>query len=693
MTVDRYRYFRVEAQELLEQLSQGALGLERGAETESVQRLLRLAHTLKGAARVVKLNHIGDIAHKLEDLLVPFRKQPGPMGRDTVDALLGMLDEIRKLVPSAAEELPVDPGVIPARAAPAADNIESLRLNIAELDNLLENVVEAGVQVEVLRSHEQGLGALLERCDALLAELGTATAAGGGNGAGPFRLRQRAEQLRAELGPTRRLVGERSDPVQREITELRERISELRLVSASALFGDLERAVRDAAHSLGKSVTCEFDGGETRIDAHVLASLRGALLHVVRNAVAHGIEDPSRRAEMGKPATGVVSLSVERRGHRASFSCRDDGRGIDLAAVRDSALERGLLTASEAPQFTHRAAVALLLQGGVTTSGQVTQIAGRGVGLDVVRDTTLRLKGEIDIDTKTGQGTTVTLTVPLSLSALPALAVEAGDIRTLVPIYAVSKTVRLQPSDVSKTSEGETIVDNDKVIPLLSLARALGRPSVSRGARSSPSGRAGGGRTAVVVRSGAGSVALDVDRLLGVQTAVVRALPELASAGPAVSGAALDRMGNPQFLLSPAAVVRWSEQALPEPEAAPEAVRLPILVIDDSLTTRMLEQSILESAGYEVDLATSAEEALGKAAQRRYSLFIVDVEMPGMDGFQFVAQTRADPALREIPSILVTSRGDSEDRRRGKQAGARAYIVKREFTQETLLETIHRLIG
>jgi two-component system chemotaxis sensor kinase CheA len=139
--------------------------------------------------------------------------------------------------------------------------------------------------------------------------------------------------------------------------------------------------------------------------------------------------------------------------------------------------------------------------------------------------------------------------------------------------------------------------------------------------------------------------------------------------------------------------VRWSEQALPEPEAAPEAVRLPILVIDDSLTTRMLEQSILESAGYEVDLATSAEEALGKAAQRRYSLFIVDVEMPGMDGFQFVAQTRADPALREIPSILVTSRGDSEDRRRGKQAGARAYIVKREFTQETLLETIHRLIG
>jgi two-component system chemotaxis sensor kinase CheA len=240
---------------------------------------------------------------------------------------------------------------------------------------------------------------------------------------------------------------------------------------------------------------------------------------------------------------------------------------------------------------------------------------------------------------------------------------------------------------VARTADGETVVYDGQAIPFVPLRRSLRGPAAL-----APAG-GGGGRSAIVLRGATASAAVGVDRLLGTASLVLRPLPPFAPADRVIAGAAIDGEGTPQLVLDPIELVASAFRSARTPPAttAPEA-RPPILVIDDSLTTRMLEQSILESAGYEVELATSAEEGLEKAHARRYRLFLVDVEMPGMDGFSFVTTTRADPVLREVPAILVTSRNAPEDRRRGMDAGASGYVVKGDFDQGQLLAVIRGLV-
>ena len=274
--------------------------------------------------------------------------------------------------------------------------------------------------------------------------------------------------------------------------------------------------------------------------------------------------------------------------------------------------------------------------------------------------------------------------VPVSLSSLNALIVEASGVSAAIPLDSVLCTLRVDPGDVAHAAEGERIVYEGGVIPFMQLHRQLGRDG--RGAHVVRKS------SAVVIHSPLGTAAVAVDKLVGINTVVLRPLPSLAPADPIVSGLCLDASGDPQAVLDPEGLVARAQRA-EEPAAFAQPARHRVLVIDDSMTTRMLEQSILEGAGYEVDLATSAEEGLDMAQRRAYRLFLVDVEMPGMDGFTFVAQTLATPELRVVPSILVTSRDAPEDRKRGKDAGARAYIVKSEFDQTHFLESVRNLIG
>ncbi|MBI2222303.1 MAG: response regulator [Acidobacteria bacterium] len=254
----------------------------------------------------------------------------------------------------------------------------------------------------------------------------------------------------------------------------------------------------------------------------------------------------------------------------------------------------------------------------------------------------------------------------------------------LLPLDAVRGSLRVSPEAIVRTAQGQSVLYNDLSLPLGTLAGAL--------VPDSPPVRASGPASIVVVQGRTTTAAFSVDRVLGTTTVVLRPLPDLAPAAEYVAGASLDEEGVPQLVLDPDALVAAVERSLATRDE-PLSARPSILVIDDSLTTRMLEQSILESAGYVVDLAISGEEALEKAREARYALFLVDVEMPGMDGFTFIERARAEPALRDIPSILVTSRSSPEDRRRGQHVGAHAYIAKSEFDQGLLLERIRELVG
>ena len=686
MAKDPYKYFRIEARELLEGLNQGVLEFERGSrDKDLVLRILRLAHTLKGASRIVKQPGIAELAHSIEDAFAPLREENTDLSPGHINAVLGFLDTIASKVaglePARTEENAEAP-----RAA-SEELFETVRVEVKEIDALLDGLSEASVQLAALRRESETAERARELASSLIESLGPRPRMEG-NGTAVIdphsKIRGLAEQLRAHLERLERGLSSGIDEIEAEFSQVRGATNHLRLLPAASLFPSLERAVRDAAESLQKQVLFESSGGDIRLDAHVLAALRDALLHVVRNAVAHGIEPQAERRRAGKSLQGRVELRVERRGNRSVFVCRDDGGGIDVEAIRKVAVRRGLVQPSDADALGLDEAVRIIMRGGLTTTGSVDEVSGRGIGLDVVRETVARLKGEVAVRSESRRGTSLEICVPISLTSLIALEVNAGGTVAAVPLDAIRQTLRIPDGDIARSPERDSIIYQGKVIPFLSLTRALSKRKVAD--------RKLGAWSVVVLEASSGLAAIGVDQLLGATTIVVRPLPLLAKAEPVVAGVSRDAEGNPQLVLDPEGLVAAASLGAAAVLDSDTRKGSPVLVIDDSLTTRMLEQNILESAGYEVDLATSAEEGLGKAREKQYGLFLVDVEMPGMDGFEFVSRTRADPVLRTVPSILVTSRSAVEDRRRGEQAGARDYIVKGEFDQGYLLERIREFI-
>jgi two-component system chemotaxis sensor kinase CheA len=689
MARDPYRYFRVEARELLDQLGKGALELDNGtAAPDRIALMLRLAHTLKGAARVVKQREIADHAHAIEDALAVFRERDVAVSRGGIDATLKALDEIAlrmvALAPqpqSASAEVGDSGSAARGMASISNGPLTSIATNVDEMDALLENLSEANVQVSALRRELAPLQRS-RRLSQLLEEQWLPRRTDRFSGAGGKSASMIAE-LRSLIDSVQSGFSDGVEQMGRELVQAREAAERLRLLPARLMFVPLERAARDAAQAVGKRIAFVTSGGDVRLDAQVFGAVQGALVQTVRNAVAHGIETAAEREAAGKSAPGRVWVEVRRRGYQAVFVCRDEGRGIDLDAVRRAVERKGLLSA-DAAKLTTEELLQHLLAGGISTSAGVTQIAGRGIGLDVVREAAARLRGEVSIRTDKGLGTTLEIVVPISLAAIDALIVEAGGRTVAIPLDAVKRTLWVAVEDLIQSAQGASILFDGSLIPFAPLERALGRVTPTRDV--------GRSWSAVVIEGANARVAVGVERLRGTQNIILRALPDCTPSDPTVAGASLDAEGHPQLVLDPQGLVEHVARAASGLAAVP-LPRAPILVIDDSLTTRMLEQSILESAGYEVDLATSGEEALERARKRRYALFLVDVEMPGMDGFTFIERARADPILRDIPAVLVTSRASPEDRQRGSRAGARAYIVKGEFDQTELLEQIRALVG
>lgn len=687
MAADPYRYFRVEAREIVERLGQGVLALEKAEDVvETISRLFRLAHTLKGAARVVKHARIAELAHGVEDLLGPLRGEPRPVSREEAEALLAQVDEIGRELAKLPAEMPAPeaagPRIAaePARAEPPRPDepFRTLKTDVGEVDELLDSLSEAAVSVGSLRgplasfARVRGLAALLRK------QLAAPTRA---DRAAMLLL---GEQIERGLGTLERDFTGGVDRASREVKQVRASAERLRLLPAGALFPSLERAVRDAARATGKDVQFSGRGHDVRIDSHVLGEVQGALVQLVRNAVAHGIESARDRAAAGKPVTGVVEVTVSRRAGRVAFLCRDDGRGVDTEALRRAARAKGM----DVPGSEDEALALLLLRGGLTTAATVTELAGRGVGLDVVREIAQRLGGELAARSRPGAGTEIELDVKISLSSMTALLVEVGGNTAAIPLDAVRATTRITREDVLRSSGTESIAHDGTVIPFVLLERALASHVPAR--EGSRAGRAVA-RSAVIVNAKGRDIAVGVERLSATEEVVLRPLDPMFSVDPIVAGVCIDGEGNPRLVLDIAALGALATRQEGE-EASAGTAPAAVLVVDDSLTTRMLEMSILESAGYEVELAVSGEEGLEKARRGRFALFLVDVEMPGIDGFTFIERIRSDPALRGTPAILVTSRDSPEDRRRGVEVGANDYMVKSAFDQVRLLAVIRRLL-
>lgn len=695
MAQDPFRYFRIEGREILEKLSAGVLGLEKtgGALAPGeLERLLRACHTLKGAAAVVRQEAIATYAHDLETEIA--NQLRGPEVALQMDVLLGYLDAIREelstLGPAQGAGPPTAraPVVVPAKppsSAPAppslqpsamplppADVAESVRLDLAEVDGVLAAIADVTSRIELGRLRVQGL----ERLEALARSLAELVAE-------QPDVHERAEVLRHELKHEREHLAESLERAERRGADALEAARNLRLLRADTVFGELARAARDAAAMAERQVSLETAGGEQRIDAHVLHLLRDALLQIVRNALAHGIEAPDERARAGKPTEGKISVRIERSGLRARIVLRDDGRGIDEAAVRKALVAKKVIAAEDAAALDVNGLMNLVMRHGASTRTEATALAGRGVGLRVVTDVVDRLRGTVTVESAPGKGAVFVLEVPVTVTAAPALLVGAGDRVLTIPLDAVERTARVAANDIVASPSGDSIPERGESVRFAALARIL-KTEVS-----TP-------QTWTVVHLAAGDrrAAVGVDRILGVGNEVVLPLPAHAQVDPVVVGASLDGAGDPRLALDPILLVEAVRAIAGAPKATTAAAQKRVLVIDDSLTSRMLEQSILEAAGYDVTTATSGEQGLEIArAYGPFDLFVVDVEMPGINGYETVARTRKDPALANTPAVLVTSLASPEDRRRGLEAGARAYIVKGEFAQDEFLDAVRRLTG
>jgi two-component system chemotaxis sensor kinase CheA len=679
---DPYKYFRVEARELLDDLTRLVLELDRGtADRSAVAKLLRIAHTLKGAAHVVKQTSIADAAHAIEDVLYPYRESDGPVPKPSTSEALRLLDQIganlKELAPSP------EPGETTMNhASSLGERLETVRVEVEDVEALLSSLSEAAVQVTAIRNEAGALKEIKQLASAIAGNFSVSDTRQ--NGTGALRVRAKAEQLVGSVARVEQDLVSAIERTERELLESQERAHRLRLLPVEIIFPFLGRALHEVAQALGKQVELQTSGADVRLDADVLAVLQDALLQLVRNAVAHGIETQEIRTAGGKPSLGKVEVRVERRGGRVAFVCRDDGAGIDVGGIRKAAVRKGAISEPEAQSLGLNEAINLILHGGVSTTRTVTTISGRGIGLDMVRDAVARLKGDISVDTATGVGTTVEICVPVSLNSVSALLVESAGIGACIPLESVRQTLRIVQQDIARAGESESIPYNNQAISFLPLSHALGRPSLGINGCER--------KTAVVVAFGDAVAAVGVEKLLGTRSILAHSLPSVVAADPIVAGGTLDAAGNPLLVIDPAGLVQAVQRGRSKLADPGKASHLPVLVIDDSLTTRMVEQNVLESAGHPVELASSAEEALEMARAHRYGLFLVDVEMPGMDGFQFLARTREDPLLRGIPSILVSSRNSVEDRRRGDEVGARAYIAKGEFDQRSFLATVTELL-
>lgn len=474
------------------------------------------------------------------------------------------------------------------------------------------------------------------------------------------------------------------------VNDLQEHGMRLRMLPVSTVFNTFPRAMRDLARSFKKDVHLILEGGDTELDKKVLEEINDPLIHIMRNAVDHGIESEEDRVAMGKPAQGTIRMSARQEGDHIVIEVSDDGAGVDPDKVIAAAIRKGYISEAEAQSMSPREAIYLIFEKGFSTSTIITEISGRGVGMDVVREFIVeKLKGSLDVTSEIGKGSTFRLTIPLTLAIIRALMLKVGDNTYALPTTSVEETLRVHSDEIIKVEGREVIRRQRRTIPLVRLSDILDVPAQGHEGEKVPIATVGfsGHRMGFIV-----------DALVGEQQIVIKTLGTHLRKVDNVAGVTILGAGeivpilNVPDLMENArhrAGQKVGGQVAVEERTGPRRV----LICEDSFTTRELERSIFEAAGYEVEVAMDGAQGLEKLKEGiDVEAVITDVQMPNMDGFELTRQIKGDANLGEIPVIIVTSLEREEEKAMGIDAGADAYITKSVFNQDTLLDTVERLI-
>jgi two-component system sensor histidine kinase and response regulator WspE len=452
------------------------------------------------------------------------------------------------------------------------------------------------------------------------------------------------------------------------------------------------RLVRDVARTLGKNVRFEVRGEQTGVDRDILDKLEAPLSHLIRNALDHGIELPADREAAGKPPAGSIRLEARHRAGMLQITLTDDGRGIDVEQLRTKALARGLVARQVADQLTELELLEFLFLPGFSTKDQVTEISGRGVGLDVVQSLVKSVGGSVRVATQPGRQTTFTLQLPITMSVIRALLVQIGGEPYAFPLTRIDQ-ILFCPAASIRTVEGRQYFDRDGVSIGLVMAGQILETTGQPPADPMP---------VVVISDRGQQFGMIVDSFLGERDLEVRPLDARLGKVPDVNSASLLENGDPVLIVDVEDLVRSIDNVLMgrrlsrvefERMAEQARQRKRILVVDDSITVRELERQLLQARGFAVDVAVDGMDGWNAIRGTPYDLVVTDVDMPRMDGIGLVGLIKADPARRETPVVIVSYKDREEDRLRGLDAGANRYLTKSSFHDETFVDTIIDLIG
>ncbi|MDP4127022.1 MAG: response regulator [Bacillota bacterium] len=750
------KVFAIEAEEHLQAIIAGLINIEKNKDTveykNTVEVIYRAAHSLKGASRSVNMSGIGTVCQSLENVFSAMKNDvltlsPGDFdtihraldgissmlalplgeGNEAVDVLIGLLDRIvndgkkssnkqdlTKQESSLHIEDPIlfEPYVSPTlqfiseevTAAPTTDMLvmaETIRVEATKLDSIL---LQAEELISIKLAGEQRISEL----DDILTLFGPwkkeweksavnardSVKRGHKESEALFdwsysrlldfeaRLKDLRKALQSDLRSNGMLVD-----------RLLEGTKTVLMLPFSTLLTALPKMVRDISRQENKEVDLVVSGGEIKVDKRILERIKDPLLHLVRNSIDHGIEKMDSRLANNKPAVGTIAISIAQvEGTKIQVQITDDGSGIDLDRVLGNSVKRGLLSEEAANVLDECSALQLIFQSGVSSNDFITDISGHGLGMAIVKEAVDKLDGSISIETFKGKGTTFKICLPVTLATFRGILVrEYGHIFTL-PTSSVERVIRIRKDEVRSIENREAVAVEGVPLSLVRLGAVLGLDRVTDGSEERNL------ITVAILKSGQKRMAFAIDKLLNEQEILIKGLGKQLVRVRNIAGATVLGSGQVVLVLNVIDLIRSATRAAKTSStfslaAKTVAKRKTVLVVEDSVTSRTLFKNILISAGFDVHTAVDGMEAWIMLREKSFDLVVSDVEMPRMNGFDLTAKIRGETKLAELPVILVTSLVSKEDRERGVDVGADAYIAKSSFDQSNLLEVVRRLVG
>ena len=771
--------FLIEAFELIEQIDHDLVELEANPEDlELLNRIFRVAHTVKGSSSFLNFDVLTELTHHMEDVLNKARKGELKITPDIMDVVLESVDMMKGLLesirdngsdaaagidiknicasltqisegeaPSAAAEAPAatpapEPVKEPEPAMPAEE--AAPEVSDAELSKLSDSEVEAEIErlLKVRKAEDQARRASKGIAPKSPEEIAPATSAAPAPAPKPAPSRERdadkkvpaassssavaqEQTIRVEvkrldhlmnligelvLGKNRLLkiyddVEERYEG-EKFLEELNQVVSSLSLVTTdiqlavmktrmlpiAKVFNKFPRMIRDLSRDLGKQIDLEISGEETELDKSIVEEIGDPLVHIIRNSCDHGIEDPETRKAMGKPEKGLVQLKAYNEGNHIVVEIVDDGKGLDADMLKAKSIEKGIITEREADAMSEKEAFGLIFKPGFSTAAKVTNVSGRGVGMDVVKTNIEKLNGIIDIESEVGKGTVMKLKIPLTLAIIQSLLVGTQEEFYAIPLASVLETVRV-PIDDIYTIDGKNVLRlRDEVLSLVRLSDVFGVNKVFDG----------GDQTYVVIIGVAeAKLGIIVDTLVGQEEIVIKSMGDYLQNIPGIAGATIRGDGRVTLIIDVGAMMEMAKDIKvnirAEMEDSTKAKEKPsdykVLIVDDSKMDRTIMQKSLEPIGVTIIEATNGVEALNiiKSGEHAFDAVLIDIEMPRMDGYTLAGEIRKYSKYRTLPLIAVTSRTSKTDRLRGVEVGMTEYITK-PYSSEYLENVVRKNI-